>query len=451
MNQMKLTWKERISFGMGDAGNNVAVIIMSTFLTAYYTDTVGIAAAAIGTMMLVARMFDGISDLIMGALLDRTNTRWGKARPWLLWVTPFMGLGIIAMLNVPGGLSDGGKLVYAYITYMGINCTVYTAFNVAYNALLARMTLDPNERQLTSSVRFILAQALSFVLSSITANLVASMGWRTVSIIYGILCSGLTFVTFIGTREHISEVPDAESTAVTVVKVPLKESIPALLKNRYFYFATLMFLLLFVLQASTGAATYYYCNNVLNNISYMALFSAATTLPAVVLNFIIPSIVKRVGRWKCMMFGCICLVIGHLIIGLANMNVALVFFGLLLKGIGFAPILSGVFAMTADVVDYGDWKFNIRSEGLINSCASFGMKMGIGLGSALLTWILSFGGYVGTASTQTPGALFSIRVAFGFSGAVLAALLLIICAFSNLDKYSAEIQEALKERNQNNN
>lgn len=446
MNNGRLTWKERISFGMGDAGNNVAVVIMSTFLTAYYTDTVGIAAAAIGTMMLVARLFDGLSDLVMGVIIDKTNTRWGKARPWLLWISPFMGIGIVLLLSVPGNASEAGKLAYAYVTYIVVNCTIYTAFNVGYNALLARMTLDSDERQTTSSVRFILAQAMALLLSSITANLVAAVGWRTVSIVYAVICSVLTFVTFWGTKEHVGEIADKQEKNKIKEKVPMKVALKALARNRYFYLTAAMFLLLYVMQASTGAATYYYCNNVLGNISLMALLSIAQTLPPVILNFIIPSVTKKIGRWKCMMFGCVCLVIGHLIIGFANVNVPLVFVGMLIKGVGFAPIMSGIFAMTADVVDYGDWKFNVRSEGLINSCTSFGMKMGIGLGSALVTWILAFGGYAGTAATQTPGALLSIRVAFGFSGAILSAALLIICMFSNIGKYKAEIRATLEER-----
>lgn len=127
---------------MGDCGANVTVALCSTFLTAYYTDTVGIAAAAVGTMMLLARVFDGVTDIVMGAIVDKTKTRWGKARPWVLWTAPLMAIALILEFNVPGGLSGNGKLVYAYLTYIFQNCIVYTANNLPFNALLSRMTLN---------------------------------------------------------------------------------------------------------------------------------------------------------------------------------------------------------------------------------------------------------------------------------------------------------------------
>ena len=112
-----LTNQEKFSYGMGDCGANIIVAMCSTFLTAYYTDTVGIAATAIGTMMLISRVFDGITDIIMGAIVDKTKSKWGKARPWLLWTAPFMALSLILLFNVPNGLSDNNKLIYIYYIY----------------------------------------------------------------------------------------------------------------------------------------------------------------------------------------------------------------------------------------------------------------------------------------------------------------------------------------------
>ncbi|MCD7843267.1 MAG: MFS transporter [Clostridiales bacterium] len=120
--QQKLSMAEKFAYAMGDCGANVYVAVTSTFLTALYTDTAGIAAAAVGTMMLATRVFDGGSDLIMGAVVDKTKTRWGKARPWLLWSAPLMAIGFILLMNIPSGFSSGGKLVYAYVTYIFMNC-----------------------------------------------------------------------------------------------------------------------------------------------------------------------------------------------------------------------------------------------------------------------------------------------------------------------------------------
>lgn len=138
----RLSMQEKISYGLGDGAANIYVAMAMTFLSGYYTDTVGLAAAAIGTMMLVARLFDGVTDLIMGAVVDKTKSRYGKARPWVLWTAPLMAIGLVALFHVPEGLSDSGKLAYAYISYILLNCIIYTANNLPYNALLSRMTLS---------------------------------------------------------------------------------------------------------------------------------------------------------------------------------------------------------------------------------------------------------------------------------------------------------------------
>lgn len=228
-----LSWTEKISYGMGDCGANVTVALCSTFLTAYYTDTVGIAAAAVGTMMLLARVFDGITDIVMGAVVDRTKTRWGKARPWVLWTAPLMAIALILEFNVPGGLSGNGKLVYAYLTYIFQNCIVYTANNLPFNALLSRMTLNVQDRASAATTRFVMTQLTTLVINAVTATLLSTAGWFWLSIIYGIVTFVMCLICFLGTREHIGE--DAETGVVQVENVPLKTALPALLKNRYFY------------------------------------------------------------------------------------------------------------------------------------------------------------------------------------------------------------------------
>lgn len=138
------------------------------------------------------------------------------------------------------------------------------------------------------------------------------------------------------------------------------------------------------------------------------------------------------------------MIIGSIIIGLANSNVMLAIIGLIIKGFGMGPIMSGIFAMTADVVDYGEWKTGVRSEGLVNSCTSFGMKVGIGLGSAVCTWILAFGGYDGTAAIQSESAILAIRFSFGYLGAIIAGICLVIILAMNIDKYIVQIQKDLE-------
>ncbi|MDK2964637.1 MFS transporter [Lacrimispora sp.] len=281
----QLTMKEKVSYGLGDCSANVAVAMCSTFLTAYYTDTVGIAAAAVGTMMLLTRIFDGITDIFMGVIVDRTSTRWGKTRPWLLWTAPFMALALILLFHVPSGLSSGGKLLYIYLTYIFQSCIVYTANNLPYNALLSRMTLNVNDRASAASIRFVMTQITALIINAVTASFLATVGWFALSAVYGIIIMVLLLLCFWGVKEHLDE--DEETGTVKAKKVPFNQALPALLKNRYFYIQALLFLFLYIAVVSTGSMTFYFCNIVLGNIGMITLISIASTIPAMIVNLII--------------------------------------------------------------------------------------------------------------------------------------------------------------------
>ncbi len=200
----RLGFVEKLSYGFGDCAANVYVAMAGTFLTAFYTDTVGIGVAAVGTMMLLARIFDGVTDLLMGAVVDKTRSKYGKARPWVLWSAPFMCIGLILLFTVPSGLSSGGKLAYAYITYIFMNCIVYTANNLPYNALLSRMTLNVQDRATTASMRFVMTQATTLIINAVTMPLVGSIGWVWASVIFGIVEMVMLLICFVGCKggEH---------------------------------------------------------------------------------------------------------------------------------------------------------------------------------------------------------------------------------------------------------
>ncbi|MCR5272084.1 MAG: glycoside-pentoside-hexuronide (GPH):cation symporter [Lachnospiraceae bacterium] len=442
-NNNRLKLGEKIAYGMGDSAANVYVAMASTFMTGYYTDTVGLAAAAVGTMMLLARVFDGVTDLMMGALVDRTTSRFGKARPWLLWTAPFMFIGLIALFSVPKSFyGTNAGLIYAYISYIFMNCIVYTANNLPYNALLSRMTLNVQDRASTASIRFVMTQFTTLIINAVTANLVGSLGWTKLAAVYGVIELAMLIWCFVGCKEHIDE--DVNTGNVEINKVPLKEAVPALLKNKYFYLQAVLFLVLYISVVCSGATNYYFCNTVLGNMGVITLVSMATTIPAMIYNFVNPIFVQKFGKRKMMIVGSALMIIGSIVIGAAGANLPMVMVGLVIKGFGMGPIMSGIFAMTADVVDYGEWKTGVRSEGLVNSCTSFGMKVGIGLGSAISAWILAFGGYDGTAAVQSESAVAAIRFSFGYFGAILAAVCFVIILAMNIDKYIVQIQSDLE-------
>lgn len=325
-----------------------------------------------------------------------------------------------------------------------MNCLVYTANNLPYNALLSRMTLNVQDRATTASIRFVMTQVTTLVINAITMPLVAACGWVTTSVIFGVVEMVMLLVCFLFCKEHIGE--DAEAGTIKVENVPLNVALPSVLKNKYFYLQALMFLFLYIFVVAAGMSSAYFCNVVLQNPNLIAVCSSAQTIPAMIANFVNPALVQKYGKRKLMMSGCVLMILGSCIVGMADTNLTLIVVGIAIRGFGMGPIMSGIFAMTADVVDYGEWKTGIRSEGLINSCTSFGMKVGIGLGSAVGTGILAIGGYLeGTAPDMQPAsAVNAIKFEIGYLGAIISAVCLVLIILMNIDKHIKQIQTDLE-------
>ncbi|MGN0422367.1 MAG: MFS transporter, partial [Lachnospiraceae bacterium] len=263
---------------------------------AYYTDSVGIAAAAIGTMMLLTRLLDGVSDVLMGGIIDKTKTKWGKARPWIMISAPLICIGLILTFNVPGSLSDSAKLVYAYITYIFLNCITFTAYMISHTALLSRITLDVHDRQVMTSINQIVNNVVQLIVTGFTIKFVDIWGWRTVSVAYGIITAVMLLICFWGTKERLDM--DTQTEEVHVETVPLKTAVPAILKNKYFYLVAALFILALSIASGNGSMSVYYCNIILEDMSVMTPLSMALTLPVIVGNFFVPSIVKKLGHQK---------------------------------------------------------------------------------------------------------------------------------------------------------
>ena len=214
----KLT--ERFSYGCGDFGCNIIYTAMSAFLLFYYTDYAGVSAFAVGSIMMVSRFFDGISDIIMGVIVDRTKSRFGKARPWLLRMCiPFAISGIL-LFSVPVSWSSAPKLVYVFITYNLVSTVIYTAINVPYSALNALMTQDPYERSVLSIFRNLLATAGTLTINTFTLPLVEYFGntpsaWTKTFMVFGFLSVAAFLINFLGTRERVK--PAAREDRKSVV------------------------------------------------------------------------------------------------------------------------------------------------------------------------------------------------------------------------------------------
>lgn len=436
-NRKKVPMINKVAYALGTGGGNVFSQIAAAFLLQYYTDTALIGAGAIATMFLVCRVFDGISDLVMGGIIDKTRTRLGKARPWLIASAPLSLLGIVLLMNVPMGLSDSGKLLYAYITYIFMAVIVYTIYGIANTAMLPLMTKNPDEHTMLATFSAIGNNAIGLVAGSAITPLVLNLGWKTSSIILGLVACVLILFSGLMNKEV-----DAEDNNAKKEVVPMSKQLPAVLKNKYFFLLLLIGATTLLMNANAIAAQIYYCNLVLGNMGFMSTLMIAGQLPGLLILFLMPYVAKKYSKQTFLLVGAICLIAGFAVSGLAGTNTTLLIIGTVIRSLGAGPLLSAIYAFVPDVVEYGHWKSGIRSEGLISSAQSVGSKVGIGLGSGLTGWILEAVKYNPTAEVQTETVVNAIKFDFTWLGAIISIVILVLVLMLNVEKYADQYRKA---------
>lgn len=436
-------WK-KICYGCGAGGGNIMSTLLASFLLSYYTDTAGMAAAAIGTMFLVSRLLDGITDLVMGGIVDRTDTKWGKARPWVVISAPLMVIGIILILHVPQGWDQTMKLVYAYATYIFLNCIVYTIFGIAHTALLARMTRNFKDRNTTSTVSSILNNLAGLVIGTMITGLQLTFGWSVTSVILGVAAGALILVTGLTCNEQVGMEPDPEHHHKAI---PMKEQLPAVVKNRYFWLALLLGALTLFVNSNAIGAQIYYCNVVLQDPMYMSTLMALGMAPGIVILFFMPYFANKFSKRAFMAFGSILMILGFALCGMAEQSRMMLAVGVVIRSVGLGPMFAGLYAFCADAADYGEWKYGVRSEGLMSASQSIGSKIGIGFGSACTAWILAGAGYIesgmGEMVEQPAAVVEAIRFDYGWLGAIVSVVLLIGVLLMDVEKYMPQIRAAV--------
>ncbi|MCD7918339.1 MAG: glycoside-pentoside-hexuronide (GPH):cation symporter [Clostridiales bacterium] len=437
MNESKKVplWRKTI-YGLGTGGGNVFSQIGAAFLLSYYTDTALISAAAIGTMFVVCRIFDGVSDLFMGAVVDKTNTKWGKARPWLILSAPLTFLGIVLLMHVPTGASEGMKLVYAYATYIFMSVIVYTIFGIANTAMLPLMTRDRDDNTMLATFSAVGNSVIGLIAGSAITPLVLAFGWHWASIILGLVAGVLILISGLVNKEMKPEEVDADQ--VQGEQPSLKQQFPAVMKNKYFWLLLLIGTFSLLMNANAIAAQSYYASYVIGDAMFMSTLMTAGQAPGIIILFLMPAISKRWSKRAYLSMGAVLLIIGFLITGFAGTNTTLVVIGVVIRALGAGPLLSAVFALVPDVVEYGYWKYGVRSEGLISSAQSIGSKIGMGFGSAMCAWILAAVGYDGTLEVQSASVVNAIQINYTYVGAALGVVILVLVLLTDVEKYAPQ-------------
>lgn len=427
----RLSVREKVGYGLGDAAANFIFQTLLVFQLAFYTDTFGISAAATGTLFLVIRLADAIIDPVMGVVADRTETKWGKFRPWILWTAVPFGIMGLLTFTTPD-LSTGGKLVWAYVTY-GLLMAVYTANNLPYSALSGVMTGDVGERTSLSSYRFVFAMLAAFLIQVGALPMVAyfgqgndARGYQWTMGIFSALAVVFFAVTFFTTRERIHPDPEQKSS--------IGQDFRDLMRNGPWISMFFLTTVLFVTLALRGSVMIYYWRYFVGREERFSLFNGlglGATLVGIVLS---RPLALRYGKRN--------VFVGGLLLT-AAFTAPFYWFGPaaipammateMARQFVYGVTIPLLWAMMGDVADYSEWKNGRRATGVVFSAVVFGLKAGLGFGGAIAGWLLATYGYVPNAA-QSADALRGIVLIASVLPAALFVISAVCLLFYEIDR-----------------
>ena len=440
----KLTVVEKIGYGLGDMAANFIFQTMVMFQLAFYTDTFGIAAAAAGTLLVVVRVFDAAFDPVMGIIADRTNTRWGKFRPWILWTAVPFGLTAFLTFVTPD-LSPGGKLIYAYVTYV-LLMAVYSANNLPYSALSGVLTGDLAERTSLSSYRFVCAMIAQLIIQGLALPMVnyfgqgdSAKGYQYTIGIFSAVAVVLFFITFATTRERIAPPPDQAAS--------VGQHFADLGRNGPWLAMFVLTFILFITLSMRGSVVLYYFKYYVGNESLFSMFNVLGTTATIIAIFFSKGLAMRFGKRTVFIAG---------LAGTAALTLAFLplrpdairwmFAAEILRQFVYGFTIPLLWAMMADVADYSEWRNRRRATGIVFSAIVFALKAGLGFGGAITGYLLAFYGYVPNVA-QTGSALEGIRLTMSVFPAIGFALCAACLFFYSIDRVAElRITSELKER-----
>ena len=416
-----LSKKEKIGYGLGDMASNLYFQTFVVFMPIFYTDVFGLAPAAMGTMMLFSRFWDAANDPLMGMIADRTDTKWGKFRPYIAGFAIPIGLAGFFAFNTPN-FGASGNLIYAYVTYI-LLMMMYTGVNVPYAALMGVITPNSAERTSVSQYRFAFAFIGQFIAGAVTLGLVEyfgsgneAIGWRMVMVLYGIVAAALLFGTFSLTKERVLPKVSKQNR--------IKDDLKNLMKNKPWILMGLatFFQLTFIVMRGSSTTYYfrYFVGNQELNLLGMnidlgyALFTSSFIGVGTVATFIGALLTSRINKYfskktiysRFLIMSAICSLLFYF---LAPENIILIYTLNALVSFFFGAVSVTQWAMYTDTADYGEWKFGSRSTALIMAASLFALKMGLTAGGTIVGWVLEGYGFVAN-EIQTESTLLGIKM-----------------------------------------
>lgn len=449
VNKQYLNWKNKLGYGSGDIAGNVVYAFLSTFLMFYLTDTVGMNMGIVGSLMALSKLLDAATDLFFGFLIDRTHSKMGKARPWML--VGYIGCTLLlsAIFMVPESWGATTKYVYFFFIYTLLNAVFYTANNVAYATLTALITKNTSERVQLGTIRYIFAFATTMVIQAITIDAVTSLGgnaaaWRRVAIIYALIGLVSNTISALSVREMPRDElykTDMKDTVIEEKNYSLAEGANLLISNKYFIMIFGIYLLSQLCQSSLNMGVYF-MKYVLGDPGLLKTFSIFANAPLILGLVITPWLVKKLrGLYKLNIVGYFIAVVGRIGVMISayigNIPLMLVFTGLSM--IGTSPLQGGMNALIASTSEHTFLTKGIRIDGSMYSCASFGIKVGGSIGTAISGCLMAATGYIENAVVQTSATMHMLYFLYLWAPIILNLAITLVLTRLDVEKANEKI------------
>lgn len=447
-----LRWYNKLGYGSGDIAGNVVYALLSSFVMIYLTDTMGMSAGIVGTLIAVSKIFDGITDIFFGSMIDKTHSKFGKARPWMLYGYVGCAITLISIFAIPVSMGSFAQYAWFFISYTLLNSVFYTANNISYSALTALVTKNSKERVQMGSYRFIFAFATSLLIQSVTLKFVSVMGggasgWRTVAIIYAIIGLIVNTISTLSVKElSDEELAEGENANEEDQKYGIIEALKILIHNKYY----MMICGTYILQQIYGAMInvgVYYATYVLFNENMYGVFSWFINIPLIIALLFTPSLVQKwKGMYKLNKYSYMLATVGRLLVVIAGYlgSVPLMLAFTALAALGQGPWQGDMNAVIASCSEYTWLTKQKRVDGTMYSCTSLGVKIGGGLGTAIAGWLLEWSGYNGSLAVQPDSCINMLHFMYLWIPFILDLVITIILSRMNVEKANDELKAKCK-------
>ena len=452
MNEKKyLKWYHKVGYGAGDIAGNCVYALLTAFMMIYLTDTIGMSMGVVSTLIALSKVFDGVSDFFFGRLIDKTHTKMGKARPWMLW--PYIGCAVtlVACFSIPTSWGQTAQYIFFFLSYTLLNAVFFTANNIAYASLTALITKNTSERVQIGSLRFIFAFATKIVIEAVTIYAVAWLGggvtgWRTIAIIYAIVGVITNTLSVFSVKELPEEDEGAEKNEKKENDLTFLQSFKVLLKNKYYLIICFSYILTQLYASVIGIGTYY-TKYIMGDETIFSTISLAINITMVVSLTILPMVIKKLGgMYKLNIWGYVLAAVSRVGVMVAaymgSLPLMLAFTAV--STIGIAPLQGDMNALIACCSEYTTLTTGHRLEGMMYSCSSLGIKLGGALGTAICGWLLDAAGYVENAAVQTASTVNMLNFLYLWMPILINAGVGFLLIFLRVEKANKDLMAARK-------